>query len=1649
MRVLRSLFRTAKTWTVSGLIFASVLLALDAFSQCGQDIDLNTWIQEGDSANGNWMVSTTGDTVTQSINGDPTFYVSPDSFINVVIQGDIRVNTTNDNDWIGFVFGYESPDSSTNDYDFYIFSWKQEDQNFSGYLGSEGYTLARVDGAVTNLPEAFSGFTGPYVDVIGSQYSNTSGWNDQQTYSFELTYTNTRTVIVINGDTLFDVYGCYVPGRFGFYNYSQSDVSYSNFSYRVAAAFEVVTPNVCVGDTALVIALSDSCPSMPGAQVNNTIVGWDWDLGDGTTSTDTNASHVYSAPGTYLVRLIVTDYIGCKDTAYNTIEVFGSSAALGNDTSICSNESIDLNPEASGNTLTYLWQDASTDSMLTVTGPGTYHVAVTDTIGCTVRDTIVISDITAPSVNLGADTSICNNDTHILVATYPGATYLWQDASTNDSLALSSAGIYAVTVFEGVCSDTDSITIAQYANPSVSPPDPTLCYGETLTISASGASTYKWFPAAGLTDTVGDSVGTFTLVDTTYGVVGTDTNGCRDTSTFQVSVTPLPTASISGGDSVCIGDSVQLSIALTGTGPWDIVLKHGPSLTNLNGIASSPYTFYTSTAGLYTVISVTDSGCTNQGADSTIVVIHQLPTPSVSTTTNPICRGQSTVLTASGGSSYAWAASTSLSGTSGANVTASPTSNTQYTVEVTDSNGCVDSGTFTMYVYQLPNISVSAVDDRFCLNGSTSLTATGGSTYAWANVAGLNAYTGANVTATPLVTSSYDVYGTDGNGCTDTATIQIIVDTLPTIVINPASTAICLNDSASLSASGAQDYVWDPNTTISSTTAGIVSVTPTATITYSIIGTDANGCVGDTSVKVRIKPLPTVSLSPISPEICIGQSQMLIADGTPNTTSMEWDNTTTLNSAFGDTVIATPTVTTLYTVIGTDTNGCNVTDNVTLTVHPLPVLSATQSDDTLCIGEQTSLSVSGANVYNWKLTNGLNTYAGANVVATPTTTSTYEVVGTDLNGCKDSVQYPVVVNPLPVLSINPSTTAICIGNSTQLTASGASDYVWDPGSTLNTTMGATVTATPTVSTIYSITGTDSNGCVSTESATVTVNTLPVLTLSLSSDTICTGSQITLSAIGASNYIWSPSIGLTGFNTANPTGNPTQTTLYSVTGTDVNGCTSSESITVNVYPVPNYTAGADVDVCVGDSVQLQASGGVSYEWGPAFGLSQTDTSSPFAQGLSTRTYTVTITDIYDCEFTDEVWVNVHQLPFADGGPDYRACFKDSVQLGGAPTGPSTASFEWVPPQGLSSQVASNPYASPSVTTTYTLTVISDQGCRKSDFVTVTVDTIPDLEIIKKPSFICLGTAQQVQVTPGLSYLWSPDVGISDVTVSNPFFNPPTATTYTLVGTDSNGCSKTIEMELDVQPSPVISISGFADMCEGDTAQLSVSGADMFIWSDGESLSDSLTANPLAYPVTTTSYGVTGIDSNGCSNQDSTLLIVHSVPNIDAGEDIENCNMATIRLGGEPTGPVDATYTWSPAELLDDMHGPNPRVIDTERRMFYLHAISPYGCESEDSVYVNADCYDQIYAPAAFTPDDDGLQLNETFKISYWRVYNPHLKVFDKWGKLIFETRNLDNGWDGKYKLGNGGAPIGVYYWELTYETETGRDKSAKGTVSLLR
>ena len=425
-------------------------------------------------------------------------------------------------------------------------------------------------------------------------------------------------------------------------------------------------------------------------------------------------------------------------------------------------------------------------------------------------------------------------------------------------------------------------------------------------------------------------------------------------------------------------------------------------------------------------------------------------------------------------------------------------------------------------------------------------------TYTWTVPVGstINSGQGTNTINATFGSSSGNITVTAGNTCGTSAasTFVLTISPSPPIVVSSNPASFCSVGTSTLTASGSTNYVWMPG----NLTGATVVVSPTTTTTYTVTGTNSQGCISTATTTVTVNPLPVVTATSSAASVCVGGSVTLTGGGA---SSYTWNNNVMNAISF------VPTATTTYMVTGTDANGCVNTAMTTVTVNPLPTVTANSSAASVCAGSSVTLTGGGAATYTWD-----NNVIDA-VSFVPTATTTYMVTGTDVNGCVNTATTTVTVNPLPIVSLGPN--IIQCGGTAMLNAGNmGSTYMWSNASTTQT---ITVSASGT----YIVFVTDVNGCIGTNSVVVTINSIPAVTASASSVVVCVADAIVTLTGTPTGGVWSGP-GVSG-STFSPTsaGLGLHTAIYSYT--DANGCEGITSVNVQV------------NACVGLAENILANG----------------------------------------------------------------------------------------------------------------------------------------------------------------------------------------------------------------------------------------------------------------------------------------------------------------------------------------------------------------------------------------------------------------------------------------------------------------------------
>ena len=294
-------------------------------------------------------------------------------------------------------------------------------------------------------------------------------------------------------------------------------------------------------------------------------------------------------------------------------------------------------------------------------------------------------------------------------------------------------------------------------------------------------------------------------------------------------------------------------------------------------------------------------------------------------------------------------------------------------------------------------------------------------------------------------------------------------------------------------------------------------------------------------------------------------------------------------------------------------------------------------------------------------------------------------------------------------------------------------------------------------------------------------------------TVCLGTQVQLNTSGASTYIWAPVTGLSNPNISNPIATISSTSTYIVSGTTTNGCTAKDTVAITTYPKPLITKSNDTTLCKSSSVQLFVTGGVSFAWSPASGLSNPNIANPIASPSVTTNYFVTITDATTCAYKDSIKLTIKAPPVFSISPDQNVCTNDPKQL----VASGGNSYLWQPSTFLNDPNISNPVSTPAATTTYSVK-IKDNTCNDSTVLTTTLTVLPlpSIKASKSNDIDCTNNFSQLSATGGMQYIWQPGKDLNDNTSSNPIAKPLTTTLFIVQGSDNNGCKNTDTVTVNV-------------------------------------------------------------------------------------------------------------------------------------------------------------------------------------------------------------------------------------------------------------
>ena len=882
-------------------------------------------------------------------------------------------------------------------------------------------------------------------------------------------------------------------------------------------------------------------------------------------------------------------------------------------------------------------------------------------------------------------------------------------------------------------------------------------------------------------------------------------------------------------------------------------------------------------------------------------------------------------------------------------------------------------------------------------------------------------------------------------GCTDIALDTIHVTQAPTSIPIPPITGLCFGDSVDFVAdtsnsSSVCSVLWDFGDGTSSVVFNPAHLYLNSGLyNVKLIVYGCNGCNDTAFTTVTISPNPIADAGP-NVSICVDDTAILNATGG---VSFLWTDPfpVSLSSLNTPTTLAFPTVNTTYLVIVTDVNGCTGKDSVSVTLVPPPIANITPGDS-ICPGNSFNLTASGGTTYLWSTGE-----TSATIVVSPNATSTYTVTAF-IGTCGDDTSTTIHVTQAPTSIPIPPITGLCFGDSVDFVAdtsnsSSVCSVLWDFGD-------GTSSVVFNPAHLYLNSGLYNvklivygcNGCNDTAFTTVTISPNPIADAG-PNVSICVDDTAILNATGGVSFLWTDPfpVSLSSLNTPTTLAFPTVNTTYLVIVTDVNGCTGKDSVSVTLVPPPiaNITPGDSI--CPGNSFNLTASGGTTYLWSTGE-TSATIVVSPNA----TSTYTVTAF-IGTCGDDTSTVVFVLPLPPVDAGDSAEFCFGLSTQLNGSS---SALIYLWNPSASLSDSTILNPIATPSISTTYTLTVTDTNGCKNNDTVLITVHPLPivDAGIDKK---ICSGTCTQLNATGAIFYAWTPSTDLLNDSIPNPIACPADSIFYTVIGTDIFGCQGTDSLKIFVLFPFTALFPNDTCICKGEYSQLCVSSSTIsfYQWKPITGLDSSTVSCVTATPVNSITYTIYVSDELGCfADTGDVEVCIFPLPTVLAGPDQTIFVGTTAQLSGyNISNPGTGTYLWIPDTTLSCNTCNNPIASPLQTTIYSVTLTDINGCKDEDTTIINVFCNDDVlFIPNAFTPNGDGL--NDEVQLEGVGITKLNfLRIFNRWGQLVFESTNFGANWDGTFNGKLSEPEVFDYYLEAV--CSTGQLIRKQGNITLIR
>lgn len=1101
------------------------------------------------------------------------------------------------------------------------------------------------------------------------------------------------------------------------------------------------------------------------------------------------------------------------------------------------------------------------------------------------RFTVSVREACAEEPVRFADQSVGEVTGHLW--SFPGGTPA-SSSEANPQVSYSEPGTYDVILSvmgpggERSVTKTGIVSIRS-APPLVVTGDREICEGESLEIMASGGRDYQWSLSGTVLSEGSTDRFSFTPDADDVLTVVTSDGVCEARKIIPIRVMAVRPLTITpAAVEICPGEEVALEATGAESYEWSTAAAEPHSRSGSLVVRPIETTSYT-------VKGVNEQGC--QLSASVNVVVHESPeSMRVSAEKTQICPGESVKLFASGASSYRWSPTIGLNQSEGAQVLSSPDLTTTYRVEATNEFGCNVSRDITVEVTDFPEVMIRSLSPVICQGADVILQARGGQVYEWYPSALVQGQ-GSEVVGNPVEGQVFTVIGKTNAGCADTAQVYVDVLQPEPLEIAASSYSVCPGEQAQLSVRGGQNYQWQQAPGLDWTRGDRVTARPQRDQVYTVFGTDRQGCETSASVTINVSRSRTAyaDFSTSQSITCAGQ-EVDFRSQSPNAVAYRWEFE---GGTPATSTEPNPKVTYPYQgsfSVRLEVQGCDRridrmerTDLIYVTAPA--GISMNTGDRVICRGEDLTITASGGRTYAWSPASGLDRTSGATVIASPLATTTYKLIATDEQGCREEKEITLNVVSPQELTVSPEGANICKGDSVLIESSGVLDYAWSGADLFRDVRSASFFAKPEQTTVYRLNAIDVNGCTYQREVRVEVSDSISLDLSADRLRVCEGELVNLFAEGASVVNWSPADVL-----SSSTGNeieafPSETTTFFVSATNEAGCHSQESITIEVEPeVSVRLVAQDSVLCPGQATLLTAEGGTRFDWSPSTGLNQSYGAIVTANPGETTTYTVSRSE-GGCGASAQITLEVKDPePLLISPTAARICEGDKINLevsGGS-------RYVWELAEGLTTVAGKRVEVSPSFSTQYVVRSLDDRGCELTGTASVVVVHSDFLEAFSSASTICAGEEVTINATGAESYRWNPDPTLSDTTGPRVFAVPTIGNDYVVIGTNPEGCEDTVivpinvrEFEADFLISPEK-----IDLAEGPAIvqfEGEVEGAMEYEWNFGEKGTSS-EPNPMHIFAHPGRYEILFAATDGiCVTRTSQSLVVENSSSIEELED----------------------------------------------------------------------------------------------------------------------------------------------------------------------